>query len=137
MRSVIVLCVLVICGFSLLASTGCSVRKGSGVVALVMFDQGDLTTTFPRDVSTTAEIAMAAMKELGIRQVDHMGGSFDARVQGQTNNARPVVVEISRISAEECRVKIRVGVVGDEALSRNLYDTMMTRVTPAPATKGS
>lgn len=114
---------LMFCAVSLLL-TGCAAllvgaAAGAGGVAYV---QGELKVTESVSLAVAQRAAEKALTDLKLgiqkRQADGLSGVLEARTAGD----QKVTVKTKRIADKSTEIGIRVGVLGDEAKSRQILN---------------
>ncbi|MEW6443002.1 MAG: DUF3568 family protein [bacterium] len=104
-------------GCALLAAGAGGAAIGAGAVA---YREGKLETTYPATLDKTWEAALASLQSLQIplesTRKDNTGGEIRARRPDET----PVTLELETAGPETTRATIRVGLLGDEAVSREI-----------------
>ena len=114
---------LMFCAVSLLL-TGCAAllvgaAAGAGGVAYV---QGELKVTESVSLAVAQRAAEKALTDLKLgiqkRQADGLSGVLEARTSGD----QKVTVKTKRIADKSTEIGIRVGVLGDEAKSRQILN---------------
>jgi phage-related tail protein len=114
---------LMFCAVSLLL-TGCAAllvgaAAGAGGVAYV---QGELKVTESVSLAVAQRAAEKALTDLKLgiqkRQADGLSGVLEARTAGD----QKITVKTKRIADKSTEIGIRVGVLGDEAKSRQILN---------------
>ena len=120
------LCLTAIVLTSITLFTGCAAllvgaAAGAGGVAYV---QGELKVTESVSHEVAGRAAEKALQDLKLtvikRQQDGLAGVFEAR----TASDQKVTIKTQRLTANSTSVGIRVGVLGDEAKSRQILGRM-------------
>lgn len=128
-----ILSLAVIALTSLTFFTGCAVllvgaAAGAGGVAYV---QGELKVTESVALDAAQRAAERALADLKLvvikRQADGLSGTIEARTAGD----QKVTVKTKRIADKSTEVGIRVGILGDEAKSRQILSRMQANYTAA------
>ena len=121
-----ILCLTTIALTSITLLTGCAAlivgaAAGAGGVAYV---QGELKVTESVSHEVAGRAAEKALQDLKFsiikRQQDGLAAVFDAR----TASDQKVTIKTQRLTANSTSVGIRVGVLGDEAKSRQILGRM-------------
>ena len=97
---------------------------GAGVAYVMGEFEGTLEATPPAVVKA----ARKALDSLDIEVVSHESSGVDGRVEGKTALAKKVVITVEREGEKTSKVGIRVDRWGDEALSRDIYERIKTRL---------
>lgn len=123
---------LIVCS-ALTLFSGCAAllvgaAAGAGGVVYV---QGELKVTEPVALNTAQRAAEKALQDLQLvvikRQQDGLAGVIDARTSGD----QKVTIKTKRITVNSTEVAIRVGVLGDEAKSRQILSRMQANYSAA------
>lgn len=109
----------------LLVAAGAGAGAGVGAVAYV---RGELQTTYPAPLDRAWSAALGAVKDLQMSVSgttrDALGGTIDARRADGT--AVKVILEAA--GPETTAVKIRVGILGDEAAAKTIHRKIAERL---------
>lgn len=97
--------------------TGCiAVAAGAGAGA-VAYVQGALETNLANDYNQVVEAARDAIKELEFAKVSENKDALSAELIARTALDKKIKIEITNSGKKLTKIKIRVGVFGDEPLS--------------------
>lgn len=102
--------------------TGCvavAVGAGAGAVAYI---RGDLEATLEARLDDTNRAADRAIAQLEFAKISNRKDALSANVTARTAQDKKVQVEMTKISQRVTKVKIRIGVFGDEAVSLAILD---------------
>ncbi len=113
---------LAFCLTSPLILSGCAAAivgaaAGAGTIA---FTKGGLQAVERYSIDKTWEAALGAMDEAGFLIINKEKGPVFTRLNCQTAGGKRFYIELSRIADNLTEIKIRVGVLGDEPLSREI-----------------
>jgi hypothetical protein len=121
-------CFVVLVTFSagvatLVGTSGCvAVAAGAGAGAAVAYVRGELDTTLSADFEQTARAADRAITELQFAKVAERKDALLDIITARTAADKKVEVRIENVARNLTRVKIRIGLFGDEALSLSILD---------------
>ena len=104
---------------------GAGAAAGAAGMAYVRGELRSNVNATPREV---ARAASDALETLGIHEISSSVSAVDARVIGRTAADRKVTIKTKVREEGESAVSIRVGVFGDEPLSRRIHQEMMRRL---------
>ena len=90
---------------------------GAGGVAWV---QGDLEKSYDASVDRVHAAAKRALKQLKLPVTQDVKDTHGAKLQSQYSDGKDVTVQIEAITEKSSRVKIRVGVFGDQERSESI-----------------
>jgi|GEM_PF-259341 len=99
-------------------SSGCvAVIAGAGAGAAVAYVRGDLDATLSASFETTVRAANAALGDLKFAKVSERKDALQAILVARNAADKKIEIRVERIGENVSKLKIRVGVFGDEALS--------------------
>ena len=103
--------------------TGCIVvaagAAGAGVVAYV---RGELDTTIAEDYNSVVNATRAAIKDLEFAKVTDNKDALKAVLVARTALDKKIEINLSNSGKNLTNIKIRVGLIGDEALSHAILE---------------
>jgi hypothetical protein len=106
----------------LIVLPGClAVAAGAGAGA-VAYVRGELEDTLPNDYSKVVESARRAIKDLEFAKSGDNKDAFKAVLVARTAQDKKVEITITNTGKKLTNIKIRVGIFGDEQLSRAILD---------------
>lgn len=105
--------------FLLLLGGGAAV--GAGAVA---YKHGELSSVEAATFERTWEAVHEAMRDLGFVITDQQKEADSATVEARTADNTEVKIQLSAKSPQATEVSIRVGMFGNEALSRTILEKM-------------
>lgn len=104
------------------ATSGCVAVVAAGAAgAGVAWVRGALETNLDGDVEHVFHAAQKAVADLQITKVSESSSAVDARLIARTALDKRVEIKIEK-SGSVTKVSIRVGLIGDEALSLSILD---------------
>ncbi|MFA4943614.1 MAG: DUF3568 family protein [Lentisphaeria bacterium] len=116
----------------LLAAPGCvlfvaGAAAGAGAAG-VAYVKGEMRGRMEAEPRGVEKAAVKAFEVLEIRKISAGASALDAEVVGRTATDKKVTVTAKAAGKAESDVAIRVGVFGDEALSRRIYDEIKAQL---------
>lgn len=113
--------------------TGCvavvvGVAAGAGTVAYV---RGELETTLSAGYERSVEATNLAAQQLQFARVSERRDALQDTITLRTAGDRKVVIRINKIADYNSKVRIRVGVFGDEALSLTILEKIRANLASA------
>lgn len=113
-------------GLSVLFCNGCAALLAGGAVAAgagtVVYVKGELQATVDGTMDHAWTASQAALKELQMpvttEEKDALNGKLTARGAGD----RKVTVRVKKVTGTSTEIGVRVGLWGDEAMSREILD---------------
>jgi hypothetical protein len=105
-------------------SSGCvavvaGAAAGAGTVAYL---RGELEASLERNLDTVVRSTSSSLEQLQFVKISEKKDALAAEVIARTARDQKINVSMEKISDTLTRVKIRVGMFGDEAVSRALLD---------------
>lgn len=92
---------------------------GAGAIAYV---RGELQSTLPHDFNKTVEATRVALKELEFTKISDKKDAIDAELVYRTALDKKVTVKLNKMTDTFTKVKIRIDLLGDEALSITILE---------------
>lgn len=113
-------------GIPLLVGSGCAALligggAGAGTVAYL---KGELKSTEEASIDKTWQAAQETMKDLEFVITSKEKDTFSAKLIAYRANDKKVEMYLQKASERTTEVKIRVGVFGDESLSRIILESL-------------
>lgn len=114
--------------------TGCvavvvGIAAGAGTVAYV---RGELETTLSAGYEKSVEATNLAVQQLQFARVAERRDALSDTITVRTAGDRKVVIRINKIADFSSRVRIRVGIFGDEALSLTILEKIRANLSSTP-----
>jgi hypothetical protein len=97
---------------------------GGGAVAYI---KGELKTTEEVSLNRAWNAAQMAMSDLEFTITDKEKDAFDGRIHASGARGKKIDVALKKISPSRTEIGIRVGLFGDESLSRQILDGIKKR----------
>jgi len=94
---------------------------GAGGIAWV---QGVLEKNLDAPLNKVHVAAQKALKKLKLSVTQDIKDTHSAKLQSQYSDGKDVTINIEAITEKTCRVKIRVGVFGDQERSQSILDAL-------------
>ena len=98
---------------------------GAGGVAYYM---GALRTTLPGGPEAVARATDATFADLDVRRISSQATKLDAHVVGRTATDTKIDVSVESKGDNQSEVTVRIGVFGDEAMSRRVLAGIRKRL---------
>jgi len=102
--------------------SGCvvaAVGAGAGAVAYI---RGDLEATLESSLNATNKAAGRAISQLEFAKVSENKDALTSNITARTAQDKKVEIFMTKVSDSITKVRIRVGVFGDEAVSMAILD---------------
>ena len=104
-------------------SSGCvAVVAGAGAGAAVAYVRGDLDATVNAGFEKAVRAANGAVADLKFAKVSERKDALQAVIVARNAADKKIEIRVDQIGERDSKVKIRVGVFGDEALSIAILD---------------
>ena len=115
-----------LCGSLLLFGSGCALlvigaAAGAGAAG-VAYVKGDLEVTVEADPEEVAKASEKAFDQLQIRKISSNASALDAQVIGRTATDKKITITAKGEGSNSTKMSIRIGTIGDEDMSRKIYD---------------
>jgi len=116
--------------------TGCRalVLVGGFDANAIVFVEGELQSTEPTALAEVAHACRLAIETLGYDEVMTHRDEEEVRWQAQTAGGDPVEIRLMPKSGKRTTLRIRVGVIGDEARSRLVLEQIRQSLLGIAAT---
>lgn len=113
-----------------LASSGCiplivGAAAGAGGIAYI---QGTLEQNFDKSVEKLQRAAVAGLKDLDAIVTKEEGDSHNAKIKADIFGGKDVTIDIEALTERSAKIKIRVGVFGDEETSQTILNAITKRL---------
>lgn len=96
---------------------------GAGIGAAgVAYVEGNLHAHLKANPPAVERASLKAFKTLDIRKTSSVSSAVDARIIGRTANNTEVSIVVKAEGKGESKLTLRVGILGDQATSRRIYD---------------
>lgn len=122
-RLILARCSLVLMLGLLPLLTGCVVAvagaAGAGAIAYV---RGELQSSVDQSYARVVEATRAALKELEYAKISEKKDAIDAELIYRTALDKKVTIRLNRVTEKTTKVKIRIDLLGDEALSISILE---------------
>ncbi len=103
-------------------SSGCVVVAAGAGAGAVAYVRGDLDTTLDAGLHRTVQASRSAIQQLAFAQVSEKSDALNGVIIARTAEDKKIEIKLERTGDNLTKIKIRVGVFGDEALSMALLD---------------
>jgi len=113
---------------SLGALTGCLAVAGTAVVGTAAYVGGDLEARLETSPQRIVEASQAAFQEMEIRLISADATGIDGQVIGRTALDRKIEIHVERDGETGSKLSIRVDTFGDEALSRQIFEKIRSKL---------
>lgn len=103
--------------------SGCTTTTpGPGGVGVVAYGRGELSADVTHNLDEVFAASQRALGQLEIIKIDDKKTRVDAQILSRTATDKKIVINLNRVTDTLTKVQIKVGVVGDETLSRLILD---------------
>ena len=127
-RNGIVLMLMIIMCSGCALVVGAAVGGGAGVGA-IKYVKGEMEGSYASTIGSTWVACKAALKELGIEIFAYVKETpTHWMLKGRSEGGKEVKVTLDALSDEVIKVSVRVGIFGDEQLSRKIHDAISRRL---------
>jgi hypothetical protein len=113
-------------GFVLLTLAGCGAvaagaAAGAGAIAYI---RGELEATEEAPIGAVVTATHSAIDDLEFRLLSADADAYSAKIRAETARGTDIGISLKRVSDNVTEIHIRVGVFGDEDLSRLIHEKM-------------
>lgn len=109
--------------FPLAWTSGClAVAAGAAGAGAVAWARGELDATLSSRFDDVDSAANRAIQQLGFAKVNESKSAIDAEITARTGQDKKITIRLDRTGDTITRVRIRIGLVGDEVLSRTILE---------------
>jgi len=106
----------------LLGLTGCIFLAGSAVgLATYAFISGEGTQTYNHDVVTIYDVSLDALDDMGLAIGENKVDTTSGIIKAARATGENVTIKIERLGPNSCKVKIRVGILGNDNVTRSIF----------------
>jgi hypothetical protein len=114
---------------SVLMMLGCVAVIGAGAGAgTVAYVKGELQTTYAASFNRTWDASLAALKDLGITVYNTQKDATEGNIEATKADGSKVKLNLKPTGSDTTAVKIRVGIFGDEEVSRTISNQISKRL---------
>lgn len=120
-------------GLSLLVNNGCpavfvgAAAGGAAAGGAVRYVGGELRSTEEVTLSRAWKATQLAMDDLKFHIEEKGKDAFDAELKASGASGKKIKVALKKISDKRPEVRIRIGIFGDESLSRQILEKIKKR----------
>jgi len=109
--------------------SGCtSTSPGPGGRGVVAYGHGELSTDLTHGLDAVFSASQQALGDLEIPKIDDKKTLVDAEIVARTASDKKIVINLERVTDTLTKIEIKVGVVGDETLSRLILEKIVARL---------
>lgn len=113
----------------LLLSSGCMAVAVAGATAAgVVWVRGALETNLDRDLGRVHDAAVSAVEDLEFALVSKRKSGVDGEVVARTALDKRVSITLKQVTQNTTKISIRVGLMGDEAMSQVILERIRKRL---------
>jgi hypothetical protein len=121
----VLLCMSLMLQGCVFLALGTGAAAGAGTVAYI---KGELQTTYAASLDRTYQATLEALKDLDYRIISAQKDGAEGEIQAKKIGGEKVKVNLSISGPGSTLVKIRVGIFGDEALSRTISSRIASQL---------
>jgi len=106
--------------------SGCAavVVGGAAGAGGAMYFTGKLEDTINRPVTKVYDASLRALKQMGLPVLEHEHDSMTAKIKSLFADDKKVWIDIESVTVDTSRITVRVGLIGDEAKSRRILESI-------------
>lgn len=115
--------------FLCLEISGCIVLLGAGAgVGGAAYVLGDLENEVAASVPILQRATVAGLEALNMPIVKEQGDKLTAEIESKTADDKSVKIHIASVTPRHSKISIRVGLIGDETRSLQIWDSIRKRL---------
>lgn len=115
--------------FSIIIMQGCVAIIGAGAGAgTVAYVRGELQTTYAASFNRTWDASVKALKDLGITIYNTKKDATEGDIEATKADGTKVKINLKPKGQDITEVRIRVGIFGDEEVSRTISNQVSRRL---------
>ena len=111
-----------------LVAGGCIVVAAGAGAGTVAYVRGDLEPTFEASVDKVYDATLKSMEQLELMPTQKNKDSLGSEIIARTSADKKVTIKTTRVAENLTKVSIRIGIFGDESLSRAIHDKIKTNL---------
>ena len=105
------------------ATSGClAVAAAAGAAGAVAYVRGELAATLSSDMARAQNATDQAIAQLGFAEVSDRRSAVDGVFIARTAADKKIEINLEKVADNVTRIRIRVGLIGDESLSMQILD---------------
>lgn len=109
--------------------SGCTTTTpGPGGAGVVAYGHGELSADVTHDLDEVFAASQRALGQLEIVKIDDKKTRVDAQIISRTATDKKIVINLERVTDTLTKVHIKVGVLGDETLSRLILEKIFAEL---------
>lgn len=109
-------------------TSGClAVAAGAAGAGTVAYIRGELDTTLTSSLANVDGAANRALQELQFVKVNESKDALAAIITARTAQDKKITLTLTKVADNLTRVQIRVGMFGDETISRAILDRITAK----------
>lgn len=122
-------CIILTFLFSIIMMQGCVAIIGAGAGAgTVAYVRGELQTSYAAPLNKTWDASIEALKDLGITIYNTKKDNTEGDIEATKADGTKVKINLKPKGQDITEVKIRVGIFGDEEVSRTISNQIAKRL---------
>ena len=121
MKRTSVILALILSGIAVY-SGGCILLAAGAGAGTVAYVRGDLEATYDANIDKVYNATLKSMGELELTPTQKQKDALTALVVARTSADKKVTIKLTRVGESLTKITIRIGVFGDEVLSRAIFE---------------
>jgi hypothetical protein len=114
-----------------LAGCAALLLGGAAGAGSIVYIKGQLKEEMSASVTAVHNASISTLKEFNLPVIEDNHDKLSAKIKSRFADGQDVWIEIESVTAESCKMTIRVGIMGDERKSRQLLDAVHRHVSEA------
>jgi hypothetical protein len=109
--------------------SGCTTTTpGPGGTGVVAYGHGELSADVTHNLDAVFAASQRALVQLEIAKIDDRISRVDAQIISRTATDKKIVINLERVTDTLTKLHIKVGVLGDETLSRLILEKIFAEL---------
>lgn len=109
-------------GSATVLQTGCVIVAAGAGAGTVAYVRGELESTLPKALARSLEATRQAIEQLKLAKISDKEDALGGVIVARTADDKRIEVKLTAVGEGITKVQIRVGVFGDNTVSRAVYD---------------
>ncbi len=114
-----------------LIGQGCvAAAVGLGAAGTIAYIRGDLESTEDKNIEVVYSAVLEAVEQLQLILINKSQDAHEATILARDVNDKKITIKMKSTSVQTTKLSIRVGTLGDEAMSVQIYQKIYNNLHP-------
>jgi DnaJ-class molecular chaperone len=109
-------------GLPCLFNSGCLVAAAGAGASAVAYVRGELSSQVEKPQAKVFKASQAALDELKFVKISAREDALNAEILARNSEDKKIEIKLEKVSDNNTRIRIRVGVFGDERISQAVLE---------------